>query len=156
MAVNFNSQDQAHWVRPMEESDMDAIMDIENRSYDFPWTEGIFRDCLRVGYYCRILELGGIPGAYGIMSLGAGEGHILNLCVKPELRCRGLGRYMLEYLLDYARGHRTAVAVLEVRSSNAPAFRLYEAMGFRRIGVRKGYYPAFSGREDALVLMRKL
>ncbi len=156
MAVNFDTQDQAHWVRPMQESDLSAIMDIEASAYDFPWTEGIFRDCLRVGYYCRVLEHDGVLAAYGIMSLGAGEGHILNLCVNPEYRAQGLGRYMLDHLLAYARSHRTRVAVLEVRCSNAPALALYEAMGFRKIGVRKGYYPAFGGREDALVFMLKL
>jgi len=156
MAVNFDTRDQPHWVRPMQESDLSGIMDIESRSYDFPWTEGIFRDCLRVGYYCRILERDSMVGAYGIMSLGAGEAHILNLCVRPELRSQGMGRYMLEHLLAYARGRRTRVAVLEVRCSNAPALALYDTMGFHKIGVRKGYYPAFGGREDALVLMRKL
>lgn len=156
MAVNFDTQDQAHWVRPMQESDLGAVMVIEACSYDFPWTEGIFRDCLRVGYYCRVLECDGVVTAYGIMSLGAGEGHILNLCVNPEHRSQGLGRYMLEHLLAYACSHRTRVAVLEVRCSNIPALALYEAVGFHKIGVRKGYYPAFGGREDALVLMLKL
>jgi [ribosomal protein S18]-alanine N-acetyltransferase len=156
MAVNFDTRDQAHWVRPMRESDLSAIMDIEARSYDFPWTEGIFRDCLRVGYYCLVLERDSTVGAYGIMSLGAGEGHILNLCVNPEYRYQGLGRYMLEHLLTYARSHLIRVAVLEVRCSNEPALALYGAMGFHKIGVRKGYYPAFGGREDALVLMLRL
>lgn len=156
MAVNFDTQDQTHWVRAMQESDLGAVMDIETGSYDFPWTEGIFRDCLRVGYYCRVLEFDGVVAAYGIMSLGAGEGHVLNLCVNPEYRSQGLGRYILNHLLAYARSHRTRVAVLEVRCSNTTALALYEAMGFHKIGVRKGYYPAFGGREDALVLMLKL
>jgi ribosomal-protein-alanine N-acetyltransferase len=158
MAVNFDSQHEAghHRYRAMVESDLPSIMGIEIRSYDFPWTEGIFRDCLRVGYYCRVLEHDGEVGAYGIMSLGAGEAHILNLCVKPELRGIGRGRQMLEHLLGYARRHHTALAVLEVRYSNTQALALYEGIGFYKIGVRKDYYPAFGGREDALVLMLKL
>jgi len=157
VAVNFtNYEDVSYSLRPMTEADLAAVMHIESRSYDFPWTEGIFRDCLRVGYYCRILLDGDEPACYGIMSIGAGEAHILNLCVKPECRAQGIGRYMLTHLLNYAREQGAGVAVLEVRQSNTPALALYEKMGFHSIGVRKDYYPAFSGREDARVLLCKL
>lgn len=157
MAVNFNNySDAGYALRDMEAADLKAVMGIESRSYDFPWTEGIFRDCLRVGYYCRVLLDNDQPTCYGIMSLGAGEAHILNLCVKPECRGRGMGRYMLTHLLEHARRNGASVAVLEVRQSNTAAQALYERMGFHSIGVRRGYYPAFTGREDARVLMCKL
>lgn len=157
VAANFkNYGDAGYSLRAMSEIDLKAVMDIEFRSYDFPWTEGIFRDCLRVGYYCRVLLDHKEMGGYGIMSLGAGEAHVLNLCVRPERRGQGIGRYMLTHLLDHAREQRARVAVLEVRQSNTSALALYEKMGFHSIGMRKGYYPAFAGREDARVLMCKL
>lgn len=157
MAVNFTPfNDGGQCLRPMQAADLEAVMAIESRSYDFPWTEGIFRDCLRVGYYCRVLLIGDAVACYGIMSLGAGEAHILNLCVRPELRCQGYGGLMLNHLLDHARAQRGSMAVLEVRHSNTPALALYEKLGFEKIGTRKDYYPTFDGREDALVLMLKL
>ncbi|HKJ87681.1 MAG TPA: ribosomal protein S18-alanine N-acetyltransferase [Gammaproteobacteria bacterium] len=157
MAVNFKDYNDANYsLRAMTEADLEAVMEIESRSYDFPWTEGIFRDCLRVGYYCSVLLDDDGLACYGIMSLGAGEAHVLNICVKPQCRAQGIGRYMLTHLLDHARGLGASVAVLEVRQSNTAALALYDKMGFHSIGVRKGYYPAFSGREDARVLVCKL
>ena len=86
-------------IRPMDESDVEAVACIERACYQFPWSENIFRDCLRVGYVCRVLEIGGVLIGHGILSIGAGEAHVLNVCVRPEYRCRGLGRRLLEYLL---------------------------------------------------------
>lgn len=156
MAVNISTYPDMPIVRSMNEMDLKGVLAIESRSYDFPWTEGVFRDCLRVGYCGRVLYYHGVLAAYGIMAVGGGEAHILNLCVKPEMRSRGHGRYMLNHLLHRARQQEASVAVLEVRSSNIPALSLYEQMGFSKIGMRKGYYPAFGGREDALVLMCRL
>lgn len=143
-------------MRPMQARDLRAVMAIESRSYDFPWTEAIFRDCLRVGYYCQVLESDGGVAGYGILSLGAGEAHILNLCIKPDLRGQGLGRRMLGHLLSYARRHHATAAVLEVRRSNHPAQELYKKTGFEQTGVRKNYYPAYGGREDALVFINRM
>jgi ribosomal-protein-alanine N-acetyltransferase len=143
-------------IRPMDESDVEAVACIERACYQFPWSENIFRDCLRVGYVCRVLEIGGVLVGHGILSIGAGEAHVLNVCVRPEYRCRGVGRRLLDHLLDRARSAGMLEAFLEVRPSNTSAIRLYQAMGFEQIGIRRGYYQAAAGREDAAVLKRRL
>jgi [ribosomal protein S18]-alanine N-acetyltransferase len=135
----------------MGEGDVAPVVAIEFASYRFPWSEGIFRDCLRVGYVCRIaLHLEMVAG-YGIVSTGAGEAHILNVCVHPELRCRGIGTLLLEDLLQCAAAATVDMAYLEVRPSNTAAIRLYQAFKFEHIGTRRGYYQAPDGREDAAV-----
>lgn len=143
-------------IRPMHELDVPVIVAIERAAYQFPWSEGIFRDCLRVGYVCRVVEAGRDTAGYGIMSIGAGEAHILNVCVRDEYRGRGFARKMLVYLLDRALAAGMHEAFLEVRPSNTAAARLYQAMGFEQVGVRRGYYQATVGREDAAVLRRVL
>lgn len=139
-------------IRPMRDSDLAFVLEIEREAYAFPWSEGIFRDCLRAGYCCWVVEQRGLVCAYGIMQVGAGESHILNLCVRASGRGRGLGRTLLGHLLDVAREHRADTALLEVRPTNRTALGLYEAMGFNEVGVRRGYYPGRDGREDALIL----
>jgi [ribosomal protein S18]-alanine N-acetyltransferase len=139
-------------LRTMMESDVPNVVAIERAAYQFPWSEGIFRDCLRVGYVCRVACMGEEVVAYGVMSVGAGEAHILNLCVNGHFRCRGIGRRMLRYLVDRARATGMAEAFLEVRPSNTAAIRLYQSLGFEQVGIRRGYYQAIGGREDAAVL----
>jgi ribosomal-protein-alanine N-acetyltransferase len=143
-------------IRPMHELDVPVIVAIERAAYQFPWSEGIFRDCLRVGYVCRVVDADGDMAGYGIMSVGAGEAHILNVCIRNEYRCRGFARKMLLYLLERARTLGMYEAFLEVRPSNTAAARLYHSMGFEQVGVRRGYYQATEGREDAAVLRRVL
>lgn len=137
--------------RPMSLADVPAVAMVERASYAFPWSEGVFRDCVRVGYFCRVIEAAGEIGGYGIMSFGPGEAHILNICVRSDLRSAGIGRRLMEYLLDRAREEHMQEVFLEVRPSNTIAIRLYEHLGFTRVGLRKGYYQAPGGREDALV-----
>ena len=139
-------------IRPMTEADVAGVFAVERASYQFPWSEGIFRDCLRVGYVCRVLALGSQVIGYGVMSVGAGEAHVLNLCVADNHRCRGLGRRMLSYLLERGAAAGMSEAFLEVRPSNTAAIRLYQAVGFEQVGMRRGYYQAVGGREDAAVL----
>ena len=143
-------------IRPMTETDVASVAALELASYAFPWSEGIFRDCLRVGYVCRVVDVDGDMAGYGIMSIGAGEAHILNVCIRDEYRCRGLARRMLVYLLERARTAGMSEAFLEVRPSNTAAARLYHSMGFEQVGVRRGYYQSTEGREDAAVLRRIL
>ena len=143
-------------IRPMHELDVPVIVAIERVAYQFPWSEGIFRDCLRVGYVCRVVDIGGDMAGYGIMSVGAGEAHILNVCIAAEYRGRGLARKVLQYLLDRARAAGMYEAFLEVRPSNITAAHLYQSMGFEQVGIRRGYYQATVGREDAAVLRRVL
>jgi ribosomal-protein-alanine N-acetyltransferase len=143
-------------IRPMMEIDLAEVAAIEQKSYAFPWSENIFRDCLRVGYTCRALDLAGQVIGYGVMSLGAGEAHILNVCVREEFRSVGFGRRLLEHMLERAAASGVAEAFLEVRPSNLSAIRLYQRLGFEQIGIRRGYYQAPDGREDAIVLKREL
>jgi [ribosomal protein S18]-alanine N-acetyltransferase len=143
-------------IRPMNELDVPVVGAIERAGYQFPWSDGIFRDCLRVGYVCRVVEADADMAGYGIMSVGAGEAHILNVCIREEYRSRGLARKMLLYLLDRARIAGMYEAFLEVRPSNAIASRLYRSLGFEQVGIRRGYYQATVGREDAQVLRRIL
>jgi len=138
--------------RAMSPGDLPAVADIERASYEFPWSEGIFRDCLRVGYLCRVAELEGAIIAYGVVAMGAGEAHILNLCVRGDLRGRNVGRQMLLLLLERSRQAGMEAVFLEVRPSNPHAIALYQSVGFVQVGLRKGYYQAPGGREDALVL----
>jgi [ribosomal protein S18]-alanine N-acetyltransferase len=139
-------------IRPMSESDVAEVVAIERNAYQFPWSEGIFRDCLRVGYVCRVVILGRQVIGYGVMSVGAGEAHILNLCISAVYRVRGLGRQLLEYLLDRGAAAGMSEAFLEVRPSNTAALHLYNSLGFEQVGIRRGYYQAVGGREDASVL----
>src|SRR5499427_10069637 len=143
-------------IRAMRGNDVADVVAIERASYQFPWSEGIFRDCLRVGYVCRVVTLSRQVMAYGVMSLGAGEAHILNLCVGETYRCRGVGRRLLTSLIERATTAGMGDAFLEVRPSNTAAIRLYLALGFEQAGMRRGYYQAANGREDAAVLRRAL
>ncbi len=140
----------------MQEADLAAVLALEARCYAFPWTEGIFRDCLRVGYFCSVLEIDYLLAGYGVISSAAGEAHLLNLCVREEFRCRGLGQRLLDHLLDLASHSGARLVFLEVRPGNTAAIRLYETMFFQQIGMRRGYYQAEGGREDALVMRRDL
>jgi ribosomal-protein-alanine N-acetyltransferase len=143
-------------IRAMHELDVPMVVAIERSAYQFPWSEGIFRDCLRVGYVCRVVEVGSDVAGYGIMSIGAGEAHVLNVCIRDEYRGRGLARKVLLYLIERARGAGMYEAFLEVRPSNTIAARLYHSLGFEQVGIRRGYYQATNGREDAAVLRRIL
>jgi [ribosomal protein S18]-alanine N-acetyltransferase len=143
-------------IRPMTEEDLDAVWDIERRAYSYPWSKGIFIDCLRVPYVCEILEESGRISGYAIMAPAGDEAHLLNLCLDEGARGRGLGAQMLDHVMQRARSEGVRVLYLEVRPSNTLALRLYRRAGFARIGVRRNYYRAAGGREDALVLARAL
>ena len=147
---------QAPFCRPMHEGDVRAVMDIERRAYQFHWTEGIFRDCLRVGYCSWVMELEGVVAGYGIMSLVVGEAHLLNICVAPEWQRQGYGHLLLDHFMELARERGASQMFLEVRLSNAAALALYRNRGFNEVGMRKNYYPGEKGREDALILATEL
>ena len=142
--------------RPLTLQDLPAIMAIERRAYEFPWTTGIFSDCLRVGYTAWGLEEFGTLRAYCITSIAAGEAHILNLCVDPSYQGLGLGGRLLGRMLELARKRQVERVLLEVRSSNEQAMALYHRHGFSKVGERRGYYPAQGGREDAVVMSLRL
>ncbi len=143
-------------LRPMRESDLDAVLDIELRAYPFPWTRGIFQDCLRASYPAWVLHRDGTIIGYGMLSLAADEAHVLNVCAAPEEQGRGQGRRLLRALLQQARTRGAQRVFLEVRPSNTGAITLYHAEGFNEIGRRPRYYPAKAGREDAIVMAKEL
>ncbi len=143
-------------VRVMVDADVTGIMKIETRAYAFPWTVGIFRDCMGAGYSCYVLEKNADIIAYAVMSVGAKEAHILNICVSPDLRGEGYGYALMDKLVALARQLQADMMFLEVRPSNEAARRLYDKLGFNEIGTRRNYYPAAQGREDALILAKQL
>ena len=143
-------------LRPMREADLDAVLQIEQEAYPFPWSKGIFRDCLRVGYSCWVMELSDGLIGYGVLTAGAGEAHVLNLCVDVRQRGLGYGARLLKRLVDLAIWHEAESVYLEVRPSNQPAFKLYEKFDFSVVGRRPNYYPSRQGREDALVMAKRL
>ncbi len=151
--MNAQIKDSPLSLRPMRQEDLAGVMAIEQAVYAFPWTPGIFQDCLRVGYCCWLLEAERKVIGYGVMSVVIDESHILNLCIHPDWQGRGLGRKLLQRLLGIARQHGAETAFLEVRESNRSALALYTRLGFVEVGRRRGYYPAEGdGREDALVM----
>lgn len=143
-------------VRAMHGDDLPRVSELEIASYDFPWSLGVFADCLKAGHPCWVLCVNALVAGYGILSMGAGEAHVLNICVAPDYRGQGLGRHLLRRLLDIARWNGAERVFLEVRPSNPLAKTLYESMGFKDIGKRPRYYPAKNGREDAIVMVLEL
>lgn len=139
-------------IRPMRDEDLVAVIAIELQVYAFPWTLGIFRDCLRVGYCCWVITLSERVIGYGVTSVAVDECHLLNVCIHPDWQGQGLGQKLVRRLLNLARQHGAETAFLEVRQSNDSACALYRRLGFVEVGRRRDYYPTQGGREDALVL----
>jgi ribosomal-protein-alanine N-acetyltransferase len=139
-------------IRPMQETDLDEVYAIEESVYPYPWTRGIFNDCLLVGYSCWVYEQQGKVIAYVVMSVAAGEAHILTLAVHPDSQGKGYAKQILNYALEIARERGADSVYLEVRPTNDRAISIYQKAGFNEIGIRKNYYPAEDGREDALVM----
>jgi ribosomal-protein-alanine N-acetyltransferase len=142
-------------IREMNHDDLSMVSSIERRSYAFPWSHGVFRDCLLAGYQNIVLIRDDEVAGYAVLSVAAGEAHILNLCVAPELRSRGYGERLLDELLFRARTASVREVLLEVRPSNKLAIALYRKKGFHQIADRPSYYQAHEGREDAAVLSKK-
>ena len=143
-------------LRPMREGDIEGVLEIELRAYPFPWTRGIFQDCLRANYPAWVLERQGRIIGYGLLSIAADEAHVLNVCAEPGEQGQGHGRRLLRALLQLARGRGAQRVFLEVRPSNPAAIALYHGEGFNEIGRRPRYYPAKGGREDAIVMAKEL
>ena len=143
-------------LAPMSTTDLDEVLVIERAIYTHPWTRGNFADSLRAAYQCwtwrRDRELIG----YFILMVAAGEGHLLNLSVAAAQQRRGHGSALLREAMRMCRERAATQIFLEVRPSNDGAKALYQRFGFEQVAVRPGYYPAYEGREDALVLMQAL
>jgi ribosomal-protein-alanine N-acetyltransferase len=143
-------------LRAMRSEDLEAVIAIELRAYEFPWTVGIFRDCIKAGYQCWVMECEDTLVGYGVLSIAANEAHVLNVAVAPEEHGGGYGKRLMKRLIDLARWHRAERVFLEVRPSNPRAIALYDQLGFNEIGRRPNYYPAKRGREDAIVMAMEL
>jgi len=143
-------------IREMTSDDLGRVIDVEIAAYEHPWTLGIFRDCIRVGYSCWVYEDDDSVVAYGIVMCSGAEAHVLNLCVHPEYQRRGIGRLMLNHLTQVSRESGADTIMLEVRQSNIIAIQLYLSADFHQLGVRTGYYPDHDGREDAIILAKNL
>jgi ribosomal-protein-alanine N-acetyltransferase len=143
-------------VRRMQLTDLPDVLRNERQGYTHPWTEGIFRDCLRNGQECWLLMCSDQNVGHGILSVAAGESHLLNVCVHPDFQGHGFGRILVEHLLERARTGEASTIFLEVRPSNVAACELYDRLGFNEVGIRENYYPSNVGREDALVLAKEL
>ena len=150
----MDSTDSSIQFRFMTIDDLDSVMDIERHAHLAPWTEGIFRDCLRVSYLCRVLVINDEIYGYSVLSFGAGEAHILNITVAPVHQGQGYGKQLMQQIMDDVEKLDVDTVLLEVRASNKNAIGLYGRFGFNEIGVRKNYYPAKSGKEDALMLAK--
>lgn len=138
---------------PMSQEDLDGVVAAEREIYPFPWTRGNFTDALQAGYSAWVLhDAEGQVAAYSVMMMALDEAHLLNLSVARHAQRTGLGWRTLDWMAEVARGYGGRTMLLEVRPGNQVALRLYERYGFERIGVRRGYYPADGGREDAIVM----
>ena len=139
-------------IRRLDLDDVDRIYAIELLAYPFPWSRGLFVDCLRAGYAFFGLQVGKELAGYTIFNWAAGEAHLLNLCIHPGWQQRGYGSLLLEYSINHVARQGNESMYLEVRASNTRAARLYRNRGFRVIGSRRSYYQAGDGREDAVVM----
>lgn len=138
--------------RPMQFDDLDLVMEIEPQIYSHPWSRGNFADSLHAGYSCWVYESEGKFIGYAVMMMVLDEAHLLNISIARDFQGYGMGRALLNHLIDIAHRHGAQMMFLEVRPSNKSAIALYESMGFNEFSVRKGYYPAHNGREDAILM----
>ena len=146
----------AHNIRPMRDADIPAVLLVEKDSYEFPWSAGNFVDSVHAGYSAWVYEIGGEIIGHAVLMVAVDEAHLLNITIAPGWRRQGLGRVLLGHVQDSARQQQVHSLFLEVRPSNRPAIELYEKSGFEAFALRKGYYPAREGREDALVMRKTL
>ncbi|MFU8832171.1 MAG: ribosomal protein S18-alanine N-acetyltransferase [Wenzhouxiangella sp.] len=144
------------FIRQMQKADLATVVSIEQQSYPFPWSRGIFSDCLQVGYRCHVLTDNETIIGYAVVSMAVDEAHLLNLCIRPDQRRRGLACVMLDHVVREVRIAGMDRLFLEVRPSNRAAVKLYRQYGFKVIGRRPDYYPGVDGREDARVMVLHL
>ena len=137
--------------REMVAEDLDDVLAIEFLSYSYPWSRGIFLDCIKSGYDCRVCCRADVIVGHAVMNVAVGQAHLLNVCVRRDLQGQGIGRLFVRQVMQRARMLGAQELLLEVRPSNRVARSLYLSEGFEEVGLRKDYYPADIGREDALL-----
>jgi len=138
---------------PLLADSLDLVLLVEQRAYSHPWSRANFIDALHSGYQAQMLIANGQLLGYFVAMKGVDEVHLLNITVAPEYQRQGWARVLLDGLAIWSRGQGAQWLWLEVRVSNERALQIYETHGYRRVGQRKGYYPAHCGqREDAVVM----
>ena len=148
--------DQQLNYRRMTLDDVDYVLTVENEVYPYPWTKQILQDCIRVGYDCWLALESDSVVAHAVVSVAAGESHLLNLSVSKKHQGKGVGKAFINFLVNIVRSKQATVMLLEVRPSNLQAINCYDAVGFNEIGCRKDYYPTDKGKEDALLLAKEI
>jgi ribosomal-protein-alanine N-acetyltransferase len=133
-----------------------AVVAIEQDSFPYPWGEAVFRDCLRVGYQCWVVEYNDTVIAYAIVMVVLDESHLLNIAVASSYRNQGVAKWFLLKLIENLQTQKIHHVYLEVRQSNQIAIRLYEQLGFKQVGVRPDYYPTETGKEDAILFTKEM
>ena len=143
-------------LRLWREDDIALMAEVEQEAYPYPWSAAILRDCFHAGHWGWTAWLRGELAAYAVVQAVLDEAHLLNVCTAPAWQGQGVGRGMLQVVMQQCLEREMARMLLEVRASNTPALGLYRSLGFQPEGVRKGYYPASGGREDAVLMSRVL
>ena len=144
---------QAATLTPMQADDLEAVVAIEQSAYSHPWTRGHFRDALTSGYWMQCLRLHGELLGHVVAMAGVQETHLLNITVAPARQGQGWAPMMLDALALWSRRQGAEWLWLEVRESNQRALQVYERYGFRRVGLRKDYYPADRQQREHAVVM---
>lgn len=143
-------------IVPMTAADIDAVLAIEERVQAFPWSHGNFSDALNAGYDGWVARAGDAIIGFAVLMRAVDEIHLLVIGIAPEFQRNGRGRALLDFITAEARAAGLARMLLEVRPSNTTAIAFYRRAGFDEIGRRRGYYPADTGREAAIVMARNL
>ena len=141
-------------IRELTAADVEAVSKIESETFSMPWSADDFLEMVEADYaYYYVAEAEGeIAGCCGIRNI-AGEGEITNVVVAARFRRKGIGRSMMEYMLERAKEVGIGDCTLEVRISNLPAIRLYESLGFKGEGIRPKFYE--KPVEDALIMWKR-
>lgn len=143
-------------LRDMTEAELDSVLRIEREVHAHPWTHGNFSDALRSKYQCKVCESDGTMLGYAVLMLAVDEAELLDIAISAQHQRHGWGRKLLEEMMVLARRKGMRRVVLEVRASNAAAIHLYRRAGFSDIGLRRAYYTAENGREDAILMGHEL
>ena len=143
-------------ITTMTLDDVLSIGEIERRNYPVPWSDGIFRDCVKAGYQGLVMREADTIIGYAMLQIGYRESHVLNLCIDVQYQGKGYARDFLQHMEKVSIAEQAEMMFLEVRPSNPRARALYEMNGFNEISVRKDYYDTLTGREDAVVMAKAL
>ncbi len=144
-------------LREMHEDDLAEVIRLVSNASEFPWKPGNIIDSLNSSMdesFVLCDRHSGLILAYAVVHFVLDESHLLNISVLKKRQGEGLGTSFLQQLMLLVQSRNSQQMLLEVRASNAAAIRLYEKQGFNKLAVRKAYYPASNGREDALLYCR--